>query len=61
MAPFGGMEIITMLLIFLSPWLIVIGYFLWIGAKISRIAKAQEDHSKHLKEIISLLKEEKLY
>ncbi|SMO43110.1 hypothetical protein [Fodinibius sediminis] len=57
MTPFGGMEIITMLLIILSPWLIIVGYFLWLGTKISRIAKAQEEHSRYLEKIITLLSE----
>ena len=57
MGSFGGIEILLILLIWLLPGLIVVGYFIWVGLKINRISKAQEERNRYLQEIIELLKE----
>lgn len=57
MGSFGAFELFIVLIIWLLPMAVTLAYFIWLGIKINHIAKAQSEHSRHMKEIIKLLKE----
>lgn len=57
MGSFGEFELFLMLIIWFLPMAVTLAYFIWLGIKINQIAKAQSDHSRHMREIIKLLQE----